>query len=297
MAVSGFSYDDAARKEDLLDVLTNLSHTDMQLVSGLAVSSAKDIYHQWLIDSLGAVKLNAYVEGADASYPALTNPTRLANWTQISRQGFEVTDTEREVNTAAFNDRYVLESTKALRMLKNDMEFAILRSTLVTGTGSAARQCRGIKWSLSLVTNPSGVSLSEVLLNDRLQDVWTNTSTQVNAIYADMYIKRKISGFSGNATAKNVSVEDRRLINAVDVYSADAASMVKLFAHRHATISGDVNHDVMGIDENLFKVAYLRKPATRELAKTGDSTKGEVVAEYTLENLHYNGGFLSQRML
>lgn len=291
----GYTYDDNARREDLLDVLTNLDPTDNQLVSGLAVSEAKDIYHQWLIDTLGAVKTNSYVEGVDASYPALTNPTRLVNWCQISRQGYEVSDSERSINPAAFNDRFTYEATKALRMLKNDMELAVLRGTLVTGSGSGARQCRGIQWSLSLVTSQSGVSLTEVMLNDYLQNVWNAASTEVNAIYGDMYMKRKISGFSGNATNKFVEVTDKRLINSVDVYQADAAKMVKLFAHRHIDIAGDVNNNLMGIDESKFKVAYLRKPQTRELAKAGDSTRGEVLSEYTTETLHYNAGFYAQR--
>ncbi len=62
-------------------------------------------------------------------------------------------------------------------------------------------------------------------------------------------------------------------------------------------VSGDTNYDVIGIDEDKFKVAYLRKPFTRELAKTGDSTKGEVVGELTMECLHQDAGFYAEKML
>jgi hypothetical protein len=147
-----------------------------------------------------------------------------------------------------------------------------------------------------LVTSQSGVSLTETVLNDRFQNVW-DAGTEVNAIYSGMYLKRKISGFSGNATQKNVSVEDKRLINSVDVYQADAAKMVKLFAHRFVTVSGDTNYDVVGINEDMFKIAYYRKPIVRELAKTGDATNGEVVGEQTLECLHQWGGFWLQAVL
>lgn len=288
---NGYTYDDGAMREDLLNVLTNLSPKNTQLVSGLGTSTAASIRHEWLIKTLGAVKTNAYVEGVDASYANLTDPTRIANYTQIFREAYQVTDTERSVNTAAFNDRFALEASDALAELKNDMEYALIRGSMASGTGSAARQLRGIKRSLSLITAQSGVSLTESMLNDYLQLVWDNTSTEVNEIYGDMYIKRKISAFTGGAT-KQVNVTDKRLINAVDVYEADAAGMVKLFAHRYVSISGtDTNHDVIGINSDMFKTAYLRKPFTRELAKTGDATKGEVVAELTLENLHYNAGF------
>ena len=78
------------------------------------------------------------------------------------------------------------------------------------------------------------------------------------------------------------------------MYQADAASMVKLFAHRYVSVStpdSDTNYDVVGINEDFFKVAYLRKPVVEQMAKTGDSTDGQVVVEATLECQHYDAGF------
>jgi len=292
-----YTYDDNARREDLLDIITNISPRETQLMSGLGTSTSKDILHQWLTDTLKSVAANAYVEGVDATYPDRTDPSRLFNYCQIIRVGYDVTDTERAVNTAGFNDRYAYETTKALKEWKNDCEYALMRGTLACGNNSTARSLKGIKqWLLSNnYTNASGTSLSEALLNDRFQDVWTD-GAEVNALYMPMYMKRKVSAFTGGAT-KNFEQDDRRLVNAVDVYQADAASNVKLFAHRYVTVSGDTNYDVVGINEDYFKVAHLRKPFTRELAKTGDSTKGEVIGELTLECLHENAGFWAEKML
>ena len=291
---TAFWSDDNAVREDLLDVLTNLSPTDTQLITGLGVSSAKSRRHEWLTDTLGTVKTNAYAEGADASFPTLTNPTRLLNYTQIFRQGYQVSDTERAVNTAAFNDRFAYEGIKALKMLKNDMEFAVMRGSLACSVqASTTGQLKGIKNWLSLVTSQSGVSLTEAILNDYLQNVWSN-GAEVDAVYAGMVQKRKISGFTAGTT-KFTKVEDKRLINMVDVYEADAAKVVKLFAHRHVTISGDQGYDVVGLQEDLWRLAYLRRPFEREIPRTGDATKGEVVSEMTLECLHQHGGFVAKQ--
>lgn len=290
------AYDDSAMREDLLAILQNISPTETQLVSGLGTSVATNIYHQTLIDTLSAVKANAQFEGAAATFHELTNPSRVSNFTQIFKQGFRVSDTDRAVNQAAFNDRFQYEATKALKLIKNDMEYALMRGTLATGSGTGARQLAGLKASLSLITSQSGVSLSEKILNDLFQLVWDNTGVQVNAVYGPMYIKRKISAFTAGAT-KYFTQDDRRLINAIDVYQADAASMVKLFAHRYVTVSGDTNQDIVGINEDFFKVAYLRKPVVRQLAKVGDSTDGEIAVECTLEPQHPQAGFWSQRML
>lgn len=295
MAATAFSYDDKAVREDLLDVLTNLSPTDTQLVTGLGTSTAQAQRHEWLIDTLSTVKTNAYAEGADFSAPTITNPTRLINYTQIARQGYQVSDTERAVNTANFSNRMSYEAGKALKMLKNDMEYAVMRGSLACGASGVTGQVKGIKNWLSLVTAQSGISLSELMLNDYLQNVWDN-GTEVNAIYCPMYIKRKISAFTSGAT-KNYDQSDRRLVNVIDIYEADAAKVVKLFAHRHVTVSGDDNYDIVGINEDLFKVAYLRKPMSRPLSKIGDSSRAEVLSEFTLECLHQHSGFVAKAHL
>lgn len=284
--------------EDLLGIMTNISPTETQLVSGLGTSTCKSRKHEWLMDTLSSVKANSYAEGADASYNDLTNPSRLTNYTQILMQGFLVSDSEEAVDKAAFNSRYQYESTKALKMIKNDLEYAIMRGSLSTtmGTDSVAGFMTGIKSWLSILTSQSGTSLTEKILNDYLQNVW-DAGTEVNAIYCDMYTKRKISAFTANAT-KQFDQSDKRLINIVDIYSSDAAKQVKLFPHRYVSISGtDTNHDIVGLNEDMFKVAYLRKPQVREMAKTGDATKGNIVIEATMECRHPQGGFKGLALL
>lgn len=292
-----WTYDNPAMKEDLLDLIINLTPTETQLMTGLGTSKADQIYHQWLTDTLKAVASNAAVEGADATYTARTNPSRLANYTQIFTINYTVTDTDRAVNSAGFDDRFSYETTKAMKEWKNDAEYAVMRGSLVSGSGSAARQLKGIKnWLANAnYTSQSGVSLTEAMLNDYLQAVWEDGTT-VNAIYCPMYIKRKISGFTAGAT-KQVQATDRRLVNAVDVYEADAANMVKLFPHRYVTVSGDTNYDLVGINEDYFKVAHLRKPVQRDLAKTGDGSNAQVIGEFTLECLNQNAGFYTKAVL
>ncbi len=292
-----YTYDDNSRREDLLDIITNLDFKENQLMSGLPTSTCNDILHQWLKDTLKTPGDNAYVEGVDASYPARTTSTRLTNWNQIIRIGYSVSDTSRStVNAGADNDKYAYEAKKAMKEWKQDAEFAVLRGSLACGSGSGARRMKGIKTWLTLTTSQSGTSLTEVILNDYLQNVWT-AGTEVNAIYCPMYLKRKISGFTGGST-KNVNAEDRRLVAAVDVYQAYAAKMVKLFAHKFVSgQTGDTNYDLVGLNEEFFRLAYLRKPIMRELAKTGDSTNGEIVGELTVECLHDSGGFLAKALL
>ena len=301
--MAAYTWADGANKEDLLDILTNLSPTETQLISGLGTSKANGTLHQWLTDTLSAVKANAFAEGADASYTALTNPTRLTNVTQISRQAFQVSGTERAVDTAGFSDRMAYEAEKAMKVIKNDMELAIMCGTLTQSVVSTntARSLTGVKAALvSMTSSQSGVSLTETIFNNYLQLVWDTTNVEVDEVYGDMTMKRRISGFTGNAT-KNVNVTDKRLVNSVSVYEADAARLVKIFAHRYVNLlasgSAVTNHDLVGINSEKFKVAYLRKPFMTDLAKTGDSDKAEIITEYTLEYLNPYAGFVAKSLL
>lgn len=298
---SQYWYDDAANREDLLDLITNTSPRETQLFSGLAKSKAESIRHEWLSDSLKTPAHNAFAEGVDASYPGVSNPTRLINYTQIIREGYQVTDSEEAGLKAGMQSRVSYEDMKQLMNWKNDAEFALMRASLVCGSGSTPRSMRGVKAFINsgtgpLYTNASGVSLTEALLNDRLQDVWNAGSGEVDAIYVPMYLKRKISAFGTNIT-KNVAADDRRLVQSVDTYQADAAKLVKLFPHRYVTVSGDTNYDIVGIQEDKFRVAIYRSPYTRELAKTGDATNKEAVGEITLEVLSPKAGFWAEKML
>lgn len=297
MATKAYTYDDGMLREDLLDLITNLTPQETQLFSGLGTGEARGRTHEWGTDTLDSVSTNAKAEGAASSGRTLTNPSRLINYTQIMEKVYDVTDSERAVMSAGFEDRLAYEADKAFRSLANDAEFALMRGSLVCGSGSTARQLKGVKnWFTSNnYTAQSGISLSENMLNDYFQAVWDD-GTMVNAVYAPMRLKRRISSFTAGST-KNVDAADRRLFNAVDIYQADAAQNVRLFAHRYVQQSGDTNFDLVGINEDLFKIAYLRRPKTEPLAKTGDSTVERVVTEMTLECYHQNAGFFTAALL
>lgn len=304
MPTTSYTYDNNSMREDLLSIITNIDFNETQLFAGLATSRASNILHEWQKEALDTPGPNAQIEGVDAVSRTLTDTTRLYNYTQIVTKPYIVSGTSRAIEAAGYEDKLAHEAEKAMKAWKQDVEFALMRGTLVCGTGSAARSMGGIKsfltsnsYGANNFTNQSGVSLTETALNDYFQAVWDD-GVEVDAVYAPMYLKRKISAFTtNNRNTVNVDAIDKRLVLAVDVYMADAAKMVKLFAHKYVTRSGDTNYDLVGIKEDFFRVAYLRQPEIQQLAKTGDAEKEQVVGEMTLECLHNEGGFLTTEIL
>lgn len=295
MATNGvnFTYPDVGRRESLLDVLTLIAPVQYPLVSGLSKSKATNTLHEWITKSVESVGNNAQFEGGDAPADAANEPSRLQNVTQIFAKTAKITGTEQSVDRVG-GDRMSEELREKTMALKNDMEYAILRGSIASGVASvagsgSARQLKGIKnWITTNVSNYSGATLTETILNDMFQSTWDTTGDMVDAVYTSMKGKRRISGFTGGST-KNVDANDKRLVNAVDIYEADAAHNVKLFAHRHVTVSGDYGttstpgFDVIALKEDTWGLAYFREPFTKDLAETGDFKAKEIITEVTLE--------------
>lgn len=296
MAVGGYvhTYPDVARRESLLDVMNMLEPTDTQLLSGLAQSTATNTLHEWTIDTLEAVGDNAQAEGADAPADASNDPTRPQNITQIFAKTAKVTGSENAGNLKRVGgQRMARELSKKMKALKNDIEYALVRGSIASGVAStsaaSARRLKGVKnWITTNAVNHSGATLTEDVLNTTFQLQW-DQGAMADAVYTSMKGKRRISGFTAGAT-KQIESKDRRLVLAVDVYQSDVAKMVKLFPHRHVTVSGDYGttatpgFDLLSLQEDTWAVAYYRKPFTKDLAETGDFVAKELITELTLES-------------
>ena len=291
-----FIRDDASVVESVLDLIVNIDPTENFLVSNLKRSTANDEFHFVNRDTLRTPRLVSSIEGADPTFDG-NDPTRAMNMLHIISVGFEVTDSETATDRyGSPEDRIAYETEKALKDWGNRAEFALLRSTIITGNNSTARQMDGLKQVLSITTSQSGVSLSETLLNDRLQAVW-DEGANVDLILAPMTLKRRISGFSAGGT-KFYNQDDKRLVVPIEIYESDASSKpIKLVAHRYVRQSGDTNNDIIGIEMDHFAVAYLREPKVRPLAKTGDAERRQVVGELTLEARSSEAGFISRAHL
>ena len=286
MAIGMQTYDAQNRREDLADIIGDISPTATPLLSGLGQTTAQNTLHEWLIDGLAASADNANAEGSDATIADLTAPLRTNNVTQIIRKVVQVTDTEAAVKHAGLTDMYALQLQKALKEWAKDAEKALIAGTRASGSSGVARRLGGV---IEVVTTnatarASGTSLSETEFNDIMAGIWASTDKSADEVYVGQYLKRAISGFTAGST-KYIESKDKRLTNAVDVYESDFG-VVKVFKHREVPIAAG-SAGCLVINSDYFKVAYLngRKPKHTPLSKTGSATKGMVEGELTLESI------------
>lgn len=292
-----------AMREDLTDIIYNISPTATPFMSNIGREECESTFHEWQTDTLDAADgTNARVEGADASDTSFTKANRVGNYTQISDKVINVTGTTGAVDMAGMKTLEAYLLAKRGRELKRDMEKILLTNqAAVVGNSSTARKLAGFPaWiktnvvangatapTLSGTTDgypnaawtnlTSPVAFTEAMLKTALQSLWTNGGEARMAMCGPVN-KVKFSAFSGIALNRvEVSAPKQTFIlGAADVYVSD-------FGNLDIVPSRFTNETFVHlIDPEYAKIAYLRPFQRNPLAKTGDSRRTQMLVEYSL---------------
>src|SRR3990167_4718657 len=283
------TYDDSSRREDLLSIVGDVTPDDTPLMTMLKTSTASNTLHEWLEDYITPPTTVTYAaEGAAATYTALTQPARRNNITAIIEQTFRVSGTERAVQPGNNQDALDYQSGKALKNWKMNAEFTLVRGSLASGASGTARQMAGLTNVITTLATSrnSGTSLSETEFQDMHQHSWDQGGTEnsFDLVLVPFGLKRKIDGFTAGAT-KYVDQSDKKLTQPVAIYET-SAGVHRIMQHRYIpSAAATPGPRFLGIKEDLYRVAYLRKPFKEMLAKDGDRENGHIVGELTLEYL------------
>lgn len=270
-----------------MDIVQDLTPDETPLATMLKTSTAKDTVHQWVEDYITpptSVTFNS--EGQAATYTGLVQPARRTNLTAILAETFRVSGTERAVDPAGGQDPLDYQAGKALKLWKMKQEYAIINGALTSGvSGTAASMAGLINVITTLATSRnSGTSLSETEFQDMHQDSWTQGGNEnaFDLVLVPFGLKRKIDGFTAGAT-KYVDQSDKKLTQPVAIYET-SAGVARIMIDRYVpSAAATPGPRFLGLKEDKFKVAYLRKPFKKMLAEDGDRENGQIIGEFTLE--------------
>jgi hypothetical protein len=288
-------------REDLTDVIYNISPTDTPGISSFETTEATATLHEWQTDSLAAASAtNQVEEGLDATTDAVTVTVRLTNDCEISDKVPRVSGTQQAVMKAGRGDELEYQIAKMAKELKTDMEKSVFKNTAKTaGSSGTARVLGGVPtWLTSNLSEGSGATTStglganartggteraytEVMLKEVLRECFDNGGDP-DKIHVGAFNKQTMSGFAGNAT-REVGAADRQLYAAIDIYDSDFGEL-QIVPNR---FSG--NGTAFILQSDLWAIAYLRQFQLHSLAKTGDSERKQLLVEYTLESRNQKG--------
>ena len=292
-------------REDLSDVIYDISPMDTPFMSNIARESASAVLHEWQTDSLATpTTSNAQVEGDDATGETASATTRLNNYCQISWKVPQVSGTLRAVDTAGRRDELSYQVAKRGRELKRDMEKILCANQAASaGTGTTARKLAGLDaWistnetnltaaqttpgaaaggvPLTAATLGTATAMTEANLKAAIKSVW-DSGGDPTVIMCGSFQKQNISGFTGIGTQyrdaqPSGGLAPGSIIGAADVYISDFGTH-QVVANRFQPVG-----TVFLLDIEHWAVSYLRPISTQNLAKTGDNDQRMILAEYTL---------------
>ena len=305
-------------REDLANFVALIDPQEVPFQSNIGTGPKPTAtLHEWQTQALTAQsKTNFQLEGDDSpTAAAATARVRLKNYCAISRKVGAVSGTGQAVTVAGVSNE--LDEQKMLKAieLRRDMELILLdNNAYAAGGTTTARECAGLAAYITNTDN-TGYSLYTAATGDG-SDAWNLSATTARALsltilngavkqahldggkpnmlmlspaqkqtFSNLTLQSSLGG-AAQVRFSTSNVGPMPLIGTVDKWLSDFGALDVASNVQMAGDSGTTN----GIDDTAYLVETgkvkrcdLRPMFTEDLAKTGDNTKFEVIAEYTLQ--------------
>lgn len=290
------SYDQVGKKEDIEDIIYDISPTLTPFTSSIGTSTASAVLHQWQEDELAAVGSNAVAEGADAGTASADTTTLKSAYTQIFSKVVQTSGTADVVEKYGRGSELQYQIAKKGKEMRRDIEHAFVGAGQAGGSGandinsaaegsaavydqnSNTRTLTSAQDQIDSTTTSTAASnrpFTETLLLETLQDVY-EAGGDPNQIQVTPSHSLVVAGFAASSGRTRDIESGTKLVNAVDLYVSpfgECAVVPNRFL--------DANSCLV-LDTEYWSRAVLRPMQTIVLAKTGDSDKRQMLTEQTL---------------
>ena len=294
-------------REDLSNIIYNISPMDTPFISGAGRGSCSNTLFEWQKDELAAAAANQKIEGDNPTSLAVSEPTKLTNYTQISEKAVQTSGTAEAVDWAGRKSSQAYQLAKRAKEIKRDMELMLTgNDTATAGASGTARKTAALNSWLgdatagdsNIIDGPTAAAVANAgngtavkaasgaavvltmgMLNTCVEQIW-KAGGSPDVIMCDSSLKVKLSALAGSVIADIVTNHDKaspaHAVNSVDVIVTDFGTF-KIVPNRFCQ-----SNQLYVLDYDFWSVAYLRPFQTETLAKTGDSVKQMMIAEYGL---------------
>jgi hypothetical protein len=304
-------------REDLSNIIYNISPTETPFLSGCGRETAENTYFEWQTDALTAAAANRSTEGNDPTSAAVSEPTRVGNYTQISVKAVQTSGTAEAVNFAGRKSSQAYQLAKRAKEMKRDMEKMLMDNVAQSaGSSGSARVTAGLgAWvatnyhTLGGAASPPGLgsassgngtdtasdadstgTLTEAGMKTVIKECFDSGGTP-DTILVGSSNKQSISALTQTVSSLRTAADKAApasVVASVDVYVSDFGTF-KIIPDRFQR-----SRDCWFIDFDFWAVSYLRPFMTESLARTGDSIKQMILAEYGLQSKNQaSSGFLA----
>jgi len=290
------SYDAVGIREDLENVIYDVSPEETPFYTTCKKVKATNTYHEWQTDALRASGANAHIEGDATTAEARTATTRLGNYTQIFKNACAVPDTDKGLTKAGRASEMAYHVLKIAKEQKLDIEKALFdNNARVAGDATTARELAGTEtWFTSTIqnrgtggahaagtgadarTDGTQTAFTQAKFDAIMQNCW-DKGGKPDSVYLSAYLMNLALAFTGNNNQRStVQAGDAKVIKSLDVYVTPWGTIEFIPSRENR------GRTVHVMQDDMWAVAVLRGTKNVELAKTGDNSTRQVVTELTL---------------
>lgn len=215
-------------------------------------------------------------EGDDADYGPIVDITAPYNYTAIFQKAIKVSGTMQAIDQYGIDNEFMYQSNKAVPHLLRLMERSIFHGVRAVGSATTPRSFGGLGTFITdnsqslttTITKASVDNLAELVMGDGgMPDILVvNQATATN-----------LRGLLDSSSFVRVPQENDQFgMNPIE-YVVSQFYRLRLIVDRWCPAT-----KAYVLDSRKVGLYQLRPFASYELAKTGDSVKGEVVGEFSL---------------
>jgi len=290
------SYDAVGIRENLENVIYDVSPEETPFYTTCKKVKATNTYHEWQTDTLRASGANAHIEGDATTAEARTATTRLGNYTQIFKNAVVIPDTDKGLDKAGRASEMAYQTLKIAKEQKLDIEKALFdNNARVAGDATTARELAGTEtWFTSTIqnrgtggahaagtgadarTDGTQTAFTQAKFDAIMQNCW-DKGGKPDSVYLSAYLMNLALAFTGNNNQRStVQAGDAKVIKSLDVYVTPWGTIEFIPSRENR------GRTVHVMQDDMWAVAVLRGTKNVELAKTGDNSTRQVVTELTL---------------
>ncbi|WP_368508094.1 DUF5309 family protein [Bradyrhizobium lupini] len=289
------SFDLVGVKENVSNVITNLTPRKTPMQSGIGNEKVTQPLFQWQEDSLRDVADNAAIDGADASFATLTPTVMRNNYTQIFQEAIEVTDRADVISSYGRKREFAYQMAKTAAQVKRDREYALVGKAGDKNAGSktVASTMAGVQRQIDpscieyTGASDGSAPLNEAHLVNALKKAYNN-GADVSRIQVTPDNSVVLAGFASAAGRyRTIQGKDAKtIVNVVNLY-------VSPFGEQKVEINRFMKAgNTLVYEPEQWTNVTLRPWAKKDLAKTGDSSKAQLLGEFSLKHKNFKASAL-----
>lgn len=295
------SYEITGKPRDLSDTLNRVFPKDTPFYTMIGnAEDAVQTLHEWTKEKINDPGDNAQIEGFDVTDFEENVAIELYNRTQILSKAISVSRTAQGIKQAGVSKQYAHQLANRMIEIKKDAEYALLDNTIaIAGDGTTARRMRGLPaWittnadlgaggAVADQTNPAVAGTLRPLTHDMIADMMQAAYEQggnPKTLMSAPAIRRQVTKVLKAINEQDEDAKSKRATDTIQIYDSDFGQL-SIVANRVQAKVPYAANALFGLDPQYWKKSFLTNGNWKEekLAKTGDSDKGYIVGEFTLE--------------